>query len=134
MDRWNQSYRLDYIYVRILNFAVASPMSLPSAQRLEGSCNRFAKHPQRQYLASNLEVIELRRCSVDNRPSFELIKSLRTTLLKLEESFASPEDQPQIAELKRILLLRIADIEFVEAIVERDNADEANSIMALALV
>ena len=70
---------------------------------------------------------------MDNRPSDELIKSLRSVLQKLEENFASPEDQPHIAELKRILLLRIADIEFVEAIVEQDKANEANSLMALAL-
>jgi len=56
------------------------------------------------------------------RPSSELIQSLRLTLQKLEENFASAEDEPNIAELKRILLLRIAEIEAVDAV----NAEEAN--------
>jgi hypothetical protein len=55
------------------------------------------------------------------RPSSELIQSLRVTFLKIEENFALPEDGSVIAELKRILLLRIADIEAVEAL----NASEA---------
>lgn len=45
------------------------------------------------------------------RPSAELIQSLRVTLQKIEENFASPEDEPLIAELRRILLLRIAELE-----------------------
>lgn len=59
-----------------------------------------------------------------HRPAYELIQSLRIVLQKLEEDFASPEDQPRITELKRILLLRIADLEFVGATVERANAEE----------
>ncbi|WP_348262640.1 hypothetical protein P8935_22950 [Telmatobacter sp. DSM 110680] len=46
------------------------------------------------------------------------MQSLRITLNKLEENFASPEDEPIIAELKRILMLRIADIEAVETLQE----------------
>jgi hypothetical protein len=46
-------------------------------------------------------------------------------LQKLEENFASPEDQPQIAELKRILLVRIADLEFVGAAIGLADAKEA---------
>jgi hypothetical protein len=61
---------------------------------------------------------------VPHRPASELIRSLRATLLKLEENFASPEDWPMMAELKRIILLRIADLEFVGAVVEKDNAEE----------
>jgi len=45
-------------------------------------------------------------------------------LQKLEENFPSLEDQRHVAELKRILLLRLADIEFVQAVVEREEAKE----------
>src|SRR3954451_25344776 len=54
------------------------------------------------------------------RPSSELIQSLRLTLQKIEENFTSAEDEPNIAELKRILLLRIADIEAVETLREAE--------------
>ena len=40
-------------------------------------------------------------------------------------NFASEADQPRIAELKHILLLSIADLEFVGAAVEKANAEEA---------
>ena len=68
--------------------------------------------------------IGLNKGTVSHRPSSELIQSLRTTLQKLEENFASPEDQPRIGELKRILLHRIADLEFVGAAVELADAKE----------
>ena len=55
------------------------------------------------------------------RPSAELLKSLRVTLRKIEENFASVEDEPVIAELKRIILLRIADIEAVDALEQSGN-------------
>jgi hypothetical protein len=58
---------------------------------------------------------------VGHKPSSELIQSLRATLQKLEENFASTEDHPQMADLKRILLLRIADLEFVGTAVELAN-------------
>ena len=60
---------------------------------------------------------------MSDRPAYEIIQSLRATLRKIEEEFASTDDQPQIAELKRILLLRIADLEFVGATVEMANVD-----------
>lgn len=44
-------------------------------------------------------------------PSSELIQRIRATLQKIEEDFASEEDQPQVAELRRMLLLRIAEHE-----------------------
>jgi hypothetical protein len=62
---------------------------------------------------------------VGHRPASELIQSLRATLQRLEENFATPEDQPILAELKRILLHRIADLEFVGAAVERASPEEA---------
>jgi hypothetical protein len=60
-----------------------------------------------------------------HRPAAELIHSLRAVLQKVEETFASPEDQPTLSELKRILIHRIADLEFVGASVEMSNAEEA---------
>jgi hypothetical protein len=57
---------------------------------------------------------------MEPRPASELIQSLRLTLQKIEENFASVEDEPNIAELKRILLLRIADIEATEALREAE--------------
>ena len=48
------------------------------------------------------------------RPSPELVQSLRATLQKIEEIFPSPKDEPAIADLKRLLLLRIAELEAIE--------------------
>jgi len=64
-------------------------------------------------------------CKMSHRPTSELIQSLRVTLQKLEENFASLEDQPVMAELKRILLLRIADIEAVDALQEAEASEVA---------
>ena len=61
------------------------------------------------------------------RSSSELIQSLRITLQKLEESFASSEDESDMGELKRIILLRIADIEALQAL------EAASSTEALAI-
>ena len=69
---------------------------------------------------------------MSHRPTFELKQSLRVTLQKLEENFASLEDQPVMAELKRILLLRIADIEAVEAL-QKAQASEAAPEPAVTL-
>ena len=44
-----------------------------------------------------------------------MIASLRLTLEKLEQNFDSLEDEPAMSELKRILLLQIADLEALEA-------------------
>jgi hypothetical protein len=66
-----------------------------------------------------------------HRPAAELIHSLRAVLQKVEETFASPEDQPTLSELKRILIHRIADLEFVGASVEmecrRSEASKCNT-------
>jgi hypothetical protein len=58
------------------------------------------------------------------RPSTEIIESLRVVLHRLEEEFAFPEDQPAMAELKRILLLRIADLEAVELALDSADTDK----------
>jgi len=63
---------------------------------------------------------------MESRPSSELIQSLRLTLRKIEENFPCAEDEPNIAELKRILLLRIADIEATEALRQAEASDNAN--------
>lgn len=55
------------------------------------------------------------------RPSAELLNSLRITLQKIEENFASVENEPVISELKRIILLRIADIEAVDALKQSES-------------
>ena len=47
-----------------------------------------------------------------------------TTLQKIEENSAAAEDHPQIEELKRLLRLRIADLEFVGAAVQRNNTQD----------
>ncbi len=49
------------------------------------------------------------------RPTREVIQNLRVTLQKLEQNFDSREDETVVAELKRILLIRIADLEADEA-------------------
>ena len=70
------------------------------------------------------------RLGVERRTS-ELIQSLSATLQKIEEKFTSPEDQRRIAEIKRILLLRIADFEFVGAVVEKGNSEDAEHQVAV---
>ena len=52
--------------------------------------------------------------SVSHRQASELMQSLRAVLQKLEKNFSSLEDQPMFAELRRLILLHIADLEFVE--------------------
>jgi hypothetical protein len=64
-------------------------------------------------------------CSVSHRPASELMQSLRVVLQKLEENFSSLEDQPMFAELRRLILLHIADLESVAGAVEKANAEEA---------
>jgi hypothetical protein len=54
------------------------------------------------------------------RLSSELIRSLRVTLQKIEEDFPSQTDEPVVAALKRLLLLRVAELESA-------GTDESNS-------
>jgi hypothetical protein len=51
----------------------------------------------------------------------KLIQSLRETLQKIEEDFPSQADQSVVATLKRLLLLRIAEL-------ESDGNDKSDSI------
>jgi hypothetical protein len=69
---------------------------------------------------------------VSGWPSHDFLSAVRLTLKRLEEEFPAPEDQSVIAELKRIILLRIADREFVAAAGERENAKEVKAELTLA--
>ena len=55
------------------------------------------------------------RMFVLQRPSSDLVVSLRAALQKLAEDFRSADDQPIMTELRRLLLLYIADLDNVEA-------------------
>lgn len=61
---------------------------------------------------------------MSRRTSSEIIRCLRSTLRQLKEIYPSREDQPVRAELKRILLLRIAEFEPTEAGVELPEGKE----------
>jgi hypothetical protein len=50
------------------------------------------------------------------RPAHETLESLRLTLLKVEQSAEPEQDREALAELKRILLQRIAELEAVQAL------------------
>jgi hypothetical protein len=50
------------------------------------------------------------------RPTREVIENLRLTLQTLEQNFESVDDEPSMAEFKRIVLSRIADLEAAEAV------------------
>jgi hypothetical protein len=57
--------------------------------------------------------------------SSELIKGICATLQKLDEDFPSQADEPVVAELKRFLLLRIAELEAIES-ARANEASELN--------
>jgi hypothetical protein len=50
------------------------------------------------------------------RPAHETLESLRLTLLKVEQTAEPDQDIEALADLKRILLQRIAELEAVHAI------------------
>ena len=50
------------------------------------------------------------------RRSNDVLESLRVTLQKLEHGLDPIHDAPAMAELKRMLLLRIAELEAVDAL------------------
>jgi hypothetical protein len=50
------------------------------------------------------------------RPSKDVLESLRVTLQKLEHGLDPTHDASAMAELKRMVLLRIAELEAVEAL------------------
>ena len=45
------------------------------------------------------------------RLSSELIQSLRLTLQKIDDDFPSPADEHVVEQLKRLLVLRLAELE-----------------------
>lgn len=54
--------------------------------------------------------------AVKGRPAHETLESLRLTLLKIEQSAEPEQDAEALAELKRILLHRIAELEAIQAL------------------
>jgi hypothetical protein len=54
--------------------------------------------------------------SIKGRPAHETLESLRLTLLKIEQSVEPDHDAVALADLKRILLQRIAELEAIEII------------------
>jgi hypothetical protein len=51
---------------------------------------------------------------VSLHPASEIKEALLTTMKKVEESFASEGDHPDVAELKHIVVQRIANLEEAE--------------------
>jgi hypothetical protein len=54
--------------------------------------------------------------AIKGRPAQETLDSLRLTLLKVEQSVEPDKDTEAMAELKRILLHRIAELEAIQAL------------------
>jgi hypothetical protein len=71
------------------------------------------------------------------RLSSELIRSLRITLQKIDEDFPSQADEPVVAALKRLLLLRLAELESAGAgesnLTDEPEGDESGSVLWLRL-
>jgi hypothetical protein len=57
--------------------------------------------------------------------SSQLIQSLRVTLKKIDEEFPTQADEPVVAELKRLLLLRLAELEAADT----DKSNEPTEVM-----
>ena len=68
-----------------------------------------------------------------HRPRRETIQSLRLTLQSLEQSTDPDADAQEIAELKRILLTRIADLEAVTALNAQSAAPDSAAPAAALL-
>jgi hypothetical protein len=54
--------------------------------------------------------------AIKGRPAHETLESLRLTLLKIEQTAEPDQDREALADLKRILLQRIAELEAVQAL------------------
>jgi hypothetical protein len=54
--------------------------------------------------------------AIKGRPAHETLESLRLTLLKVEQTAEPDQDREALADLKRILLQRIAELEAVQAL------------------
>jgi hypothetical protein len=76
--------------------------------------------------------------AIKGRPAHETLESLRLTLLKIEQSAEPEQDAEALAELKRILLQRIAELEAIQALeiqpVESDNAQTSEKTNPADLV
>jgi hypothetical protein len=62
---------------------------------------------------SNLFEPRLIKLCIVNRPSPDTVESLRITLHKLELTLDPVQDAGAMAELKRVILLRIAELDAV---------------------
>jgi len=63
---------------------------------------------------------------VSNRPLLDIRVALQATLQKLEKSLDAPEEASALTEIKRIILLRIAEIDAAETLKQvAENADTA---------
>jgi len=60
------------------------------------------------------------------RPSYDLLEALRLTLQKLEQGVHAVEDARVMAELKRMLVLRIAELE-AQSSIEMASIETAES-------
>jgi hypothetical protein len=54
--------------------------------------------------------------AIKGRPAHETLESLRLTLLKVEQTAEPDQDREALADLKRILLQRIAELEAMQAL------------------
>jgi hypothetical protein len=54
--------------------------------------------------------------AIKGRPAHETLESLRLTLLKIEQDAEPEQDAEALAELKRILLQRIAELEAIQVL------------------
>ena len=70
----------------------------------------------------------IKPCLMVFRASPELIQSLRATLEKIEEVFPSQADEPFIAELRRVVLLRIAELESAADTGKSISTDELEAV------
>ena len=65
--------------------------------------------------------------AIKGRPTHETLESLRLTLLKIEQNAEPEQDAEALAELKRILLQRIAQLEAAPPALPEPIAPQKNS-------
>ena len=68
------------------------------------------------------------------RLSSELIQSLRVTLQKIDEEFPLQADEPVVAELKRLLLLRLAELESADTEKLNPNDEPTEAVASAPVV
>lgn len=68
------------------------------------------------------------------RLSLDTLESLHLTLHKLEQASSSVEDQQAMADLKRIILNRIGELEVLQALGPKETVDEAAATQPADLI